>query len=61
MIDACACRGRGAATLEGLRKRMSSLFLQLAADPTFNPEAAQLKSGTNIFSALSQHPALVQA
>lgn len=61
MVNAYGCRGRGTATLEGLRKRISSLFLQLAADPKFNPEAAQLKPGTSIFSVLSQHPALVQA
>ena len=31
------CRGRQAKTLEGLRKRISSLFLDFVEDPVFNP------------------------
>ncbi|KAI8922997.1 hypothetical protein BC831DRAFT_404309 [Entophlyctis helioformis] len=33
-------RGRSAASLEGLRKRISNLFLQFIRTPEFNPEAA---------------------
>lgn len=35
-------RGRKQNTLEGLRKRISNLFLQFIETPEFNPEAAQL-------------------
>jgi hypothetical protein len=34
-------RGRGEASLEGLRKRLSNLFLQFIETPEFNPEAAR--------------------
>ena len=37
--SAC-CRGRNSATMEGLRKRISTLFLQFIENPVFNPEAA---------------------
>ncbi|KAJ3344509.1 hypothetical protein HDU83_005131 [Entophlyctis luteolus] len=33
-------RGRGAESLEGLRKRIGALFLQFVQTPEFNPEAA---------------------
>lgn len=35
-------RGVKEASLEGLRKRISTLFLQYIKTPTFNPEAAKL-------------------
>jgi hypothetical protein len=34
-------RGRGETSLEGLRKRLSNLFLQFIETPEFNPEAAR--------------------
>lgn len=34
-------RGRSEASLEGLRKRLSNLFLQFIETPEFNPEAAR--------------------
>jgi hypothetical protein len=34
-------RGRGEASLEGLRKRISNLFLQFIQTPEFNPEVAR--------------------
>lgn len=34
------CRGRKAGSMEGLRKRISTLFLQFIENPMFNPEAA---------------------
>lgn len=36
-------RGRAGKSLEGLRKRLSNLFLQFTENPEFNPEAAALK------------------
>ncbi|KAF0711535.1 Aste57867_5229 [Aphanomyces stellatus] len=36
-------RGRPAQSVEGLRKRISNLFLQFVENPTFNPEAASLR------------------
>lgn len=38
-----ACRGRNPSTLEGLRKRISSLFLTFCTTPAFNPEAARFQ------------------
>jgi len=35
-------RGVSDANLEGLRKRISTLFLQYCKNPLFNPEAARL-------------------
>lgn len=35
-------RGLKAASLEGLRKRISTLFLQYIKTPAFNPEVAKL-------------------
>lgn len=35
-------RGVKAASLEGLRKRISTLFLQYIKTPAFNPEVAKL-------------------
>ncbi|CAK4870610.1 unnamed protein product [Aphanomyces euteiches] len=37
-------RGRPAQSVEGLRKRIANLFLQFIENPTFNPEAARLRS-----------------
>ncbi|ETV70363.1 hypothetical protein H257_14050 [Aphanomyces astaci] len=37
-------RGRPAQSVEGLRKRISNLFLQFIENPTFNPEAASLRN-----------------
>jgi hypothetical protein len=34
-------RGRSESSLEGLRKRLSNLFLQFIETPEFNPEAAR--------------------
>ena len=34
-------RGRTETSLEGLRKRLSNLFLQFIETPEFNPEAAR--------------------
>ena len=34
------CRGRGDKSLEGLRRRLSNLYLQFIDTPEFNPEAA---------------------
>ena len=36
----CCCRGRKSSSMEGLRKRISTLFLQFIENPMFNPEAA---------------------
>ena len=36
-------RGRNEASLEGLRKRLSNLFLQFIETPEFNPEAARFQ------------------
>lgn len=36
-------RGRNAKVLEGLRKRISSLFLSFIETPEFNPEAARFQ------------------
>ena len=36
-------RGRKEKTLEGLRKRLSNLFLQFIETPEFNPEAARFQ------------------
>lgn len=36
-------RGRSEASLEGLRKRLSNLFLQFIETPEFNPEAARFQ------------------
>lgn len=36
-------RGRKESSLEGLRKRIETLFLQFATTPEFNPEAASLQ------------------
>ena len=38
------CRGRQAKTLEGLRKRISSLFLDFVEDPVFNPASKSTPS-----------------
>uniref|UniRef100_A0AAQ4RE81 IQ motif and ubiquitin domain containing n=1 Tax=Gasterosteus aculeatus aculeatus TaxID=481459 RepID=A0AAQ4RE81_GASAC len=53
-------RGVKAASLEGLRKRISTLFLQYIKTPAFNPEvakllknASQLKNGTFLCGACS--------
>jgi hypothetical protein len=37
------CRGRDPKTLQGLRKRISSLFLTFCTTPDFNPEAARFQ------------------
>ncbi|CAK4688124.1 hypothetical protein LEN26_016872 [Aphanomyces euteiches] len=37
-------RGRPVQSVEGLRKRIANLFLQFIENPTFNPEAARLRS-----------------
>lgn len=34
------CRGRKSSSMEGLHKRISTLFLQFIENPMFNPEAA---------------------
>lgn len=39
-------RGRNPATLEGLRRRISSLFLAFIKTPEFNPEVASIKAAT---------------
>ena len=36
-------RGRNEASLEGLRRRLSNLFLQFIETPEFNPEAARFQ------------------
>ena len=36
-------RGRSESSLEGLRKRLSNLFLQFIETPEFNPEAARFQ------------------
>mgnify|MGYP004235850317 FL=1 len=36
-------RGRGEASLSGLRKRLANLFLQFIETPEFNPEAARFQ------------------
>lgn len=36
----CCCRGRKSSSMEGLRKRICTLFLQFIENPMFNPEAA---------------------
>jgi hypothetical protein len=36
-------RGRDAASIEGLRKRISTLFLQFIKTPEFNPEAGHFQ------------------
>merc|ERR1712010_102809 len=36
-------RGRSEVSLEGLRKRLSNLFLQFIETPEFNPEAARFQ------------------
>lgn len=36
-------RGRGETSLEGLRRRLSNLFLQFIETPEFNPEAARFQ------------------
>ena len=36
-------RGRGEASLAGLRKRLANLFLQFVETPEFNPEAARFQ------------------
>jgi hypothetical protein len=40
-------RGRKDKSLEGLRKRLTNLFLQFIETPEYNPEAATLKAGSN--------------
>jgi hypothetical protein len=37
------CRGREARTLQGLRKRISSLFLAFIETPEFNPESSRFQ------------------
>lgn len=41
-------RGRKEKSLEGLRKRMSNLFLQFIENPEFNPESASIKQASSI-------------
>ena len=44
-------RGRPEASLEGLRKRVQSLFLHFMETPEFNPEAARLEKVPRDFNA----------
>jgi hypothetical protein len=37
------CRGRESKTLQGLRKRISSLFLAFIETPEFNPESSRFQ------------------
>ena len=55
------CRGRQAKTLEGLRKRISSLFLDFVEDPVFNPASKSTPSENDYvysFSNASSVPGL---
>lgn len=45
-------RGVREGNLDGLRKRISTLFLQYIKTPTFNPEAAKLLKVQYILSSL---------
>ena len=48
-------RGRSAATLEGLRKRIASLFLAFVKTPEFNPEASRYQILPGDFEFLANH------
>jgi hypothetical protein len=43
-------RGRGERSLDGLRRRLSNLFLQFIETPEFNPEAARFQKVPRDFS-----------
>lgn len=48
-------RGRGSASLSGLRQRIGNLFLQFVRDPLYNPEAVKFTS--NLVSKLPDYEA----
>lgn len=44
--------------MEGLRKRIGTLFLYLLEEPAFNPEASAIKPGQTLFTQLSREVSL---